>query len=193
MYPPTYKMQFALNTYTLEEQIADTKPTGRYQPTVDIILADEVSGWKNQSFKGNQTIYDYDVTQNSMDLAELVKQKKALEKRIPELQAELAKPAKEGGGRAFTKNLLKDAYSELAHCLVNTTQVEAKLKKFTELQQIAVKELSALRFITNEYRNNKDREWLNKAVHLACDTAAVSLGQPASKTLSPQEKPLTAW
>ena len=186
-------MQFALNTYTLEEQIADTKPTGRYQPTVDIILADEVSGWKNQSFKGNQTIYDYDVTQNSMDLAELVKQKKALEKRIPELQAELAKPAKEGGGRAFTKNLLKDGYSELAHCLVNTTQVEAKLKKFTELQQIAVKELSALRFITNEYRNNKDREWLNKAVHLACDTAAVSLGQPASKTLVPQEKPLTAW
>ena len=105
MYPPTSKMQFALNTYTLEEQIADTKPTGRYQPTVDIILADEVSGWKNQSFKGNQTIYDYDVTQNSMDLAELVKQKKALEKRIPELQAELAKPAKEGGGRAFLKKI----------------------------------------------------------------------------------------
>jgi len=193
MYPPISKMQFALNTYTLEEQIADTKPTGRYQPTVDIILADEVSDWKNQSFKGNHTIYDYDVTENTLALAELVKQKKALEKRIPELQAELAKPAKEGGGRLFTKNLLKDAYSELAHSLVNTTQVEAKLKKFTDLQQIAVKELTALRFITNEYKNNKNREWLNKAVHLACDRASVSLGQPPSTTPLPQEQPLTAW
>jgi len=186
-------MQFALNTYTLEEQIADTKPTGRYQPTADIILADEVSGWKNQSFKGNHTIYDYDVTENKLALAELVKQKKALEKRIPELQAELAKPAKEGGGRLFTKNLLKDAYSELALCLVNTTQVEAKLKKFTNLQEIVVKELTALRFITNEYKNNKNREWLNKAVHLACDRASVSLGQPPSTTPLPREQPLTAW
>jgi hypothetical protein len=186
-------MQFALNTYTLEEQIADTKPTGRYQPTVDIILADELNDWKNQSFKGNHTLYDYDVTENTLELAELVKQKKALEKRIPELQAELVKPVKEGGGRAFTKNLLKDAYSDMAMSQVHICQVEAKLKKFTNLQEIAVKELIALRFITNEYKNNKNREWLNKAVHLACDSRAMALGQPPSTTPLPQEQPLTAW
>lgn len=184
-------MPFTLTTYTLEEQIADTKPTGKYAPTVEVILADELSGWKNQSFKGNRTIYDYDVTENSIDLAELVKQKKALEKRIPELQAELAKPAKEGGGRAQTKNLLKDAYSDLALSQVHICQVEAKLKKFTDLQALAVKELAALRYITNEYRNNKDREWLNKAVHLACDAANVERGQPPSN--APQPRDLTAW
>ena len=186
-------MPFTLSTYTLEEQIADTQPTGRYQPTVDIILADEASGWKNQSFKGDQTLYDYHVTQNRMDLADLVKQKKALEKRIPELQAELAKPAKEGGGRALTKNLLKDAYSDQTLCMVQIGQTEEKLKKFIGLQEIAIKELVALRFCTNEYRNNKDRDWLKKAVHLACDAAQVSLGRPASTTPIPQELPLTAW
>jgi len=184
-------MPFTLNTYTLEQQIADTQPTGKYAATVEVILADELSDWKNQSFKGNHTLYDYDVTQNRIDLADLVKQKKALEKRIPELQAELAKPVKEGGARAFTKNLLKDAYSELAFCQVQTTQVETKLKKFTDLQELAIKELGALRYITNEYRNNKDREWLNKAVHLACDAANVERGQPPSNTPQPQD--LTAW
>ena len=186
-------MPFTLSTYTLEEQIADTQPTGKYAATVDIILADELSGWKNQSFKGDQTLYDYDVTQNRMDLADLMKQKKTLEKRIPELQAELAKPVKEGGGRLFTKNLLKEAYSDQTLCMIQITQVEERLKKFTYLQQIAVKELVALRFITYEYKNNKDREWLNKAVHLACDTSAVSLGQAPSTTPLQKEPTLSAW
>lgn len=186
-------MPFTLSTLTLEEQIAATQPTGTYAGTVDIILADEASGWKNQPFKGDHTFYDYDVTQNRMDLADLVKQKKALEKRIPELQAVLAKPIAEGGKRAFTKHLLKEAYSDQTLCLIHITQTEAQLKKFTDLQQIVVKEVGALRFITNEYRINKDREWLNKAVHLACEATAVARGRPTSVTPLPQEIPLTAW
>jgi chaperonin cofactor prefoldin len=178
-------MPFVLETFTLEEQIAATQPTGFHQHTVDMILSDEASDWKNHPFNGNQTIYDYDVTQNHLDLADLEKQKKALEKRIPELQAELAKPAKEGGGRAQTKNLLKDAYSELTFCRLQTAQVEEKLKKFSDLQQVVIKELSALRYITNEYKTNKDREWLAKAVHLACNAALVESGRTPPKDYQP--------
>lgn len=178
-------MPFTLSTITLEEQIAATQPTGRYRHTVEIILADEQSGWKNQPFKGDKTIHDYDVVQNEAELAELLKENQSLEKkRIPELQAELAKPAKEGGGRLATKNLLKDAYHQLALCMSHVSEIQLKLKKNTELQKIAVKELVALRYITNEYKNNKDREWLIKAVHLACEastTSVVPLSNPVSE------------
>ena len=35
---------------------------------------------------------------------------------------------------------------------------------------MARKELTALRYVANEYKNNKDRVWLEKAVHLACES-----------------------
>jgi len=185
-------MPFVFKTVTLDEQIAATQPTGYHQPTVEMILSDEASGWKHNPFNGSQTLYDVDVTQNRIDLADLQKQKKALEKRIPELQAELAKPVKEGGGRAHTKNLLKDAYSDLTLCRLQTAEVEEKLKKFTDLQQVVVKELSALRYITNEYKTNKDREWLAKAVHLACNTALVESGRsPPTEYHPPYDN--SAW
>ena len=93
------KMPFTLKTFTLEEQIAATQPTGKHQATVSMILADEESEWLNQPLKGNQTLHDYDVAQSKIDLADLMKQKNTLDKKIPELQKELAKPAKEGGGQ----------------------------------------------------------------------------------------------
>ena len=163
-------MPFTLKTFTLEEQIAATQPTGKHQPTVSMILADEESGWLNQPLKGNQTLHDYDVAQSVMDLDDLMKQKNTLDKKIPELQKELAKPAKEGGGRLLTKNQLKEAYAALALCHVQITPARAALKKHSALQDIAGKELIALRYVVNEYKNNKDRVWLEKAVHLACES-----------------------
>jgi len=71
-------MPFTLNTFTLEEQIAATQPTGKHLPTVSMILRDEESGWLNQPLKGNQTLHDYDVAQSKIDLADLVKHKNAL-------------------------------------------------------------------------------------------------------------------
>lgn len=174
-----------MKTISLEEQIAATQPTGFHQPTVEMILSDEASGWKNLPFKSNETLYDYDVTQSRLDLAELVKEQKALEKRIPELQAELAKPAKEGGGRVQTKNKLKEAYSELTLCRIQISQVETKLKNFMTLQEITIQELNALRYITNEYKRNKDREWLQKAVHLACNAALLQSGREPPKNYKP--------
>ena len=167
--PKKIKMPFTLNTFTLEEQIAATQPTGKHLPTVSMILADEESGWLNQPLKGNQTLHDYDVAQSKIDLAELVKHKNTLEKKIPELQKELLKPAKEGGGRLLTKNQLKELYAALALCNCQITPVEAALRKHTKLQENAGKELTALRYVVNEYKNNKDRVWLEKAVHLACE------------------------
>jgi hypothetical protein len=163
-------MPFTLNTFTLEEQIAATQPTGKHQPTVSMILADEESGWLNQPLKGNQTLHDYDVAQSVIVLDDLMKQEMALEKKIPELQKELAKPAKEGGGRLLTKNQLKEAYAALALCHVQITPARAALKKHSTLQDIAGKELIALRYVVNEYKKNKDRVWLEKAVHLACES-----------------------
>ena len=168
--PKKSKMPFTLNTITLEEQIAATQPTGKHQPTVSMILADEESGWLNQPLKGNQTLHDYDVAQGVIVLDDLMKQEMALEKKIPELQKELAKPAKEGGGRLLTKNQLKEAYAALTLCHVQMTPARATLKKHSTLQDIAGKQLIALRYITNEYKNNKDRLWLEKAVHLACES-----------------------
>ena len=168
--PKKIKMPFTLNTFTLEEQIAATQPTGKHQPTVSMILADEESGWLNQPLKGNHTLHDYDVAQGVIVLDDLMKQEMALEKKIPELQKELAKPAKEGGGRLLTKNQLKEAYAALAVCRVQMTPARAALKKHSTLQDIAGKELIALRYVVNEYKNNKDRVWLEKAVHLACES-----------------------
>jgi len=163
-------MPFTLNTFTLEEQIAATQPTGKHQPTVSMILADEESGWLNQPLKGNHTLHDYDVAQGVIVLDDLMKQEMALEKKIPELQKELAKPAKEGGGRLLTKNQLKEAYASLTLCRVQMTPARATLRKHTKLQDNAGKELIALRYVVNEYKKNKDRVWLEKAVHLACES-----------------------
>ena len=168
--PQKIKMPFTLKTFTLEEQIAATQPTGKHQATVSMILADEESEWLNQPLKGNQTLHDYDVAQSKIDLADLMKQKNTLEKKIPELQKELLKPAKEGGGRLLTKNQLKELYAALALCNCQITPVEAALRKHTKLQDMARKELTALRYVANEYKNNKDRVWLEKAVHLACES-----------------------
>lgn len=182
----------SFTTITLEEQINATEPTGRHQPTVAMILADEQSGWLNQPLKGNQTLHDYDVTQSRIDLADLTNQQKTLEKKISELQKEFAKPSKEGGGRLLTKNQLKEAYAALALCNCQITPATETLKKHVRLQDIAAKELIALRFISNEYRNNKDRVWLEKAVHLACESTNEVRGIPRKHHELQEEIP-TAW
>ena len=158
-------MPFTLNMMTLDEQLAPIQPTGKHQPTVDVILSDEESGWVNQPFKGNHTLHDYDVTQSRIALSELVKEKAALEKKIPELQADFAKPVKEGGARLLTKNQLKDAYAALTLCHIQMTPAAETLRKHVALQETAIEHLTALRFITNEYKKTKDRNWLEKAVH----------------------------
>jgi uncharacterized protein YhaN len=184
-------MPFTLTTFTLEEQIAATQPTGKHQPTVAMILSDEASGWLNQPLKGNQTLHDYDVTQAIIELDDLINEKKKLEKKITELQAEFAKPPKEGGARLFTKNQLKDSYAALTVCMFQITPARATLKMHTDLQDTARQQLVALRFITNEYKSKKDMVWLEKAVHLACESK-----NPSSEHIAPipkPEQPVTAW
>jgi hypothetical protein len=117
--------------------------------------------------------------------------KKKLEKKITELQVEFAKPPKEGGARLFTKNQLKDSYAALTVCMFQITPARATLKMHTDLQDTARQQLVALRFITNEYKSKKDKVWLEKAVHLACESK-----NPSSEHIAPipkPEQPVTAW
>lgn len=162
---------------SFEEAVENTVPNGAYNFTVYNILLDQQSGWKNNSFVSNETIYDYEVSKTKFDLKNLNNEKLELEKLIDRLRDDIEKNIKTQKNPS-KQNPIKqtqiDGHIESIFEINNSIDLlEKDLVKYQKLQNIAIKEIKTLRRLINDYKENNNLKYLEKGVHMICSYSDV--------------------
>jgi hypothetical protein len=167
-------MPFTLETYTMEQRIADTIPNGKYDIELEPIFSDEASGWKNQVLKGNETLYDYDVTAARIRLAEVEKERLAASTLVDKLSADLAAKSKDRKFAAILPGIrasIATASATSSSAAAEIPELKRELKKLVGLQEIAHLQIRSLRNVIAQYKENKNRDFLRRAIHCVAEIA----------------------
>jgi predicted nucleic acid-binding Zn-ribbon protein len=161
-------MTFVLKTITLEEQIAETVPTDRYDADLETILNDEASGWKNNILAGDFTIYDYDVSQRRFQFKKAADELDATKSQMKKLKADIEAKKSDRKQEASVKglrNTLGDTDARSLELMAEVTKVKKELTVWEGWQKTTVDQIRSLRNIVKQYKVTKDRDFLKRAVH----------------------------
>lgn len=167
-------MPFTLTTYTIEERIAETVPSGKYDVELEPILSDEASGWKNNVLKGDDTLYDYDVTATRMELKSVQTAHTAASTLLKKLNEDLVVKSKD---RRFADSIkgmkasIATAADDVNGYALTIPQLKTKLAKLEGLQTITRLQLRSLRNVVSQYKMNHDREFLRRGIHCIAEIA----------------------
>ena len=167
-------MTFTLKTYTMEQRIADTVPSGKYDLELEPILSDEASGWKNHVLKSNETLYDYDVMAARIKLKTAQTAAAAASTLLKKLHEELAVKSKD---RRFVDSIkgikasIATATDDVNDFALTIPQLKSQLAKLEGLKQIAILQLQSLRNIVSQYKQSRDLEYLRRGIHCIAEIA----------------------
>jgi len=167
-------MPFTLETYTMEQRIAETIPSGKYDCELEPILSDEASGWKNQVLKSNETLYDYEVTAVRIRLAEAEKERLAASTLVNKLSTDLAAKSKDRKFAAALPGIrasIATASATYAATAAEIPGLRRDLKKLEGLQEIARLQLGSLRNVIAQYKENKSHDFLRRGIHCMAEIA----------------------
>lgn len=162
-------------TFTLEQRIAETIATDKYECELEPILADEASDWKNGVLKSNDTLYDYDVTAARILLKEKTQELAAASTLLKKLTEDLASKI---SNRKFAPMIsgMKASIASAAYDVNTLTpmipQLNSDVKRLEALKEIALLQLRSLRSIVSQYKENHDLDFLKRGIHCIAEIAA---------------------
>ena len=164
----------------MEDAIEATLPLPKYEGVWESFLSDADVKWKTDIMKGDYTLYDWDVTNSRLLLAEAQDDFAAAEKLIGVIKTQISAAElvrlKKGQKNPLPglKEGLGTAVIDRDHYAGRIILLKRDLAKYKALQQIAVDQIRTLRkvfqmWITN---NHGDTEWMKKAVTWCSEEAA---------------------
>jgi hypothetical protein len=167
-------MVFTLQTLTLDQRIAQTVPTNKYDCELEPILADEVSGWKNGVLKSNDTLYDYDLMKARALLKEKEQELAAASTLLKKLTADLAEKIKNKKFAPMINGMkasISTAESDVYMLTPMIPQLKLDVKRLEALRDITLLQLRSLRNVVSQYKSNRDLEFLKRGIHCVAEIA----------------------
>jgi len=165
----------------MEDAIEATTPLPKYEGMWASLLSDADAKWKTDILKGDHTVYDWDVTNSRLMLAEAQDDFAAAEKLIGVIKTQITategKKLKRGpGSTAIGKHKEKDplpglkeglgtAVIDRDHYAGKIILLKRDVVKYKALQQIAIDKNRSMRYILGLWLSKKlGDEWMQKAV-----------------------------
>jgi hypothetical protein len=156
---------------SMEDAIEATAPLPKYEGIWASLLSDADAKWKTDMLKGDHTLYDWDVTNSRLMLAEAQDDFAAAEKLIGVIKAQISAAElvrlKKGQKDPLPglKEGLGTAVIDRDHYAGKIILLKRDVVKYKALQQIAVDKNRTLRKILGLWLNGKlGDEWMKKAV-----------------------------
>ena len=164
---------------SMEDAIEATSPLPKYEGIWASLLSEADAKWKTDIMKGDHTLWDWDVTNSRLLLAEAQDDFAAADKLITVIKTQIA--AAEGIRlKRGEKNPLPGLKEGLGTAVIDRDHYAGKiillkrdLAKYKALQQIAVDQIRTLRKVLGLWFAKKlDEEWMKKAVTWTSEEAA---------------------
>ena len=165
---------------SMEEAIKATTPKEKYVAVWESFLSEADVKWKKDMMKGDYTLYDWDVTNSRLLLAEAQDDFAAAEKLIGVIKTQItaAEGTKLKRGQKDPLPGLKEglgtAVIDRDHYSGRIILLKRDLAKNKALQQIAVDQIRTLRKVFQMWITDSpdDTEWIKKAVTWVSEEAA---------------------
>ena len=164
---------------SMEDAIEATTPLPKYEGLWASFLSEAETKWKTDMMKGDHTLYDWDVTNSRLLLAEAQDDFAAAEKLIGVIKAQIsaaeAKKLKRGEKDSLPglKEGLGTAVIDRDHYAGRIILLKRDLVKYKALQQIAVDQIRTLRKVFQMWISDvPGDEWMKKAVTWIGEEAA---------------------
>lgn len=164
----------------MEDAIKATTPLPKYEGVWESFLSEADIKWKTDMMKGDFTLYDWDVTNSRLLLAEAQDDFAAADKLITVIKTQIAaaevKKFKRGEKNPLPglKEGLGTAVIDRDHYSGRIILLKRDLAKYRALQQIAVDQIRTLRKVFQMWitDNPGNTEWIKKAVTWTSEEAA---------------------
>ena len=164
---------------SMEDAIEATTPLPKYEGLWASFLSEAETKWKTDMMKGDHTLYDWDVTNSRLLLAEAQDDFAAAEKLIGVIKTQIsaaeAKKLKRGEKDPLPglKEGLGTAVIDRDHYAGRIILLKRDLAKYKALQQIAVDHIRTLRKVFQMWISDvPSDEWMKKAVTWIGEEAA---------------------
>ena len=164
---------------SMEDAIEATTPLPKYEGLWASFLSEAETKWKTDMMKGDHTLYDWDVTNSRLLLAEAQDDFAAAEKLIGVIKTQIsaaeAKKLKRGEKDPLPglKEGLGTAVIDRDHYAGRIILLKRDLVKYKALQQIAVDQIRTLRKVFQMWISDvPGDEWMKKAVTWTSEEAA---------------------
>ena len=156
----------------MEDAIEATAPLPKYEGMWASLLSDADAKWKTDMLKGDHTLYDWDVTNSRLLLAEAQDDFAAAEKLIGVIKTQIgaAELVRLKKGQKDPLPGLKDglgtAVIDRDHYAGKIILLKRDLAKYKAYQQIAIDKNRTLRKVFQMWISDdpSDEEWIKKAV-----------------------------
>ena len=156
---------------SMEDAIEATTPLPKYEGTWASLLSDADAKWKTDMLKGDHTVYDWDVTNSRLMLAEAQDDFAAAEKLIGVIKTQISAAElvrlKKGQKDPLPglKEGLGTAVIDRDHYAGKIILLKRDVVKYKALQQIAIDKNRSMRYILGLWLSKKlGDEWMKKAV-----------------------------
>jgi len=162
----------------MEDAIEATPPLPKYEAMWESFISDADAKWKKDLIRGDQTLYDWDVTNSKMLLREAQDGVLAAEKLIDTIKTQIV-----AASDRKLKRGEKDPLPGLKEALGTTVidrdyhsgqiiMLKRDVNKYLAFQQISLDHIRTLRNILGMYLDeNLGDEWMKKAVTWAGEEA----------------------
>lgn len=163
---------------SMEDAIEATPPLPKYEAMWESFLSDADAKWKKDLIRGDQTLYDWDVTNSKMLLREAQDGVSAAEKLIDTINTQIVaasdRKLKRGEKDPLPglKEALGTAVIDRDYHYGQIIMLKRDVNKYLAFQQISLDQIRTLRNILGMYLDeNLGDEWMKKAVTWAGEEA----------------------
>ena len=156
--------------FNREEQIPVTNADSKYEGTVEDILRDKASGWKNDYYGDTRTGYDVHCAIAANEVLALKKQIKRFEAELEKITASIegtkAAPSNKLTAKQIEELELQyiETYKQKCEQMVLLDAAEDSQRGFEWKKYMQAKRLTLLQWIRNRFMYDGDEEYMKKAV-----------------------------